>query len=128
LHFCNYHPVRPIMTPDDFRHLALSLPEAVEVYRWGRSDFRVARKAFANLEGPADSVAVVKLTPEQQSMFRLASPGTFAPVTGNPGWLGCTNVLLASAKAAIVENALSVAWRNVAPKSLLERIDEHAAL
>ncbi len=41
------------MTPDDFRRLALSQPKAVEVYRGGHSEFRVLRRSFASLEGPA---------------------------------------------------------------------------
>jgi hypothetical protein len=57
------------MTPDDFRRLALSQPKAVEVYRAGHSEFRVLRKSFASLDGPADSVATVQLTSEQQAMF-----------------------------------------------------------
>jgi hypothetical protein len=62
------------MTPDDFRRIALSMPESVEVYRRGRSHFRVERRAFATLEGPGDAVATVNLTPDQQSMFVHAAP------------------------------------------------------
>jgi hypothetical protein len=90
------------MTPDDFRRLALSQPEGVEVYRGGHSEFRVLRRSFASLEGPADSVATVQLTSEQQAMFMQAALG---------GWgrLGATNVVLMYAKEAIVESALAVA-------------------
>jgi hypothetical protein len=112
------------MTPGDFRRIALSMPETVEVYRRGRSEFRVERKTFASLEGPADSVAVLSLAPEQQSMFMHAAPRTFVPVLGGWGRLGSTNVVLASAKEAMVESAVAAAWRNVASKSLLKRIDE----
>jgi hypothetical protein len=112
------------MTPNDFRLLALSQPEAVEVFRNGRSDFRVWRKSFASLEGPADSVATVQLTPEQQAMFMHAAPGTFVPVPGGWGRLGATNVVLERAEEATVKSALVHAWRNVAPKALLESTDE----
>jgi hypothetical protein len=112
------------MTPDDFRRIALSMPEAVEVYRRGHSEFRVERKTFASLEGPADTLAMVNLTSEQQAMFMHAAPRTFVPVPGGWGRLGSTNVLLASAKEAMVESALAVAWRKAAPKSLLKRIDK----
>jgi hypothetical protein len=63
------------MTPNDFRRLALSRPEAVEVFRKGRSDFRVRRKSFASLKGHADSAATVQLTPEQQAMFMQRRQG-----------------------------------------------------
>ena len=115
------------MTPDDFRRLALSQPGAKEVLRRGHSDFRVLRKAFASLEGSADSVATVQLTPEQQAMFMHAAPRTFVPVTGGWGRLGATNVVLTCAKEAIVKSALAAAWRNIAPKSLLESTDESQA-
>ena len=115
------------MTPDDFRRLALSQPEAAEVFRRGHSEFRVLRKTFASLEGPADSVATIQLTPEQQSMFIHAAPRTFAPVPGGWGWLGATNVMLSYAKETIVVSALAAAWRNVAPKSLVESTDEPEA-
>jgi hypothetical protein len=62
------------MTPEEFRRIALSLPEAKEVYRRGRTHFRVERKAFATLEGPGDTVATVNLTPDQQSMFMHEAP------------------------------------------------------
>jgi hypothetical protein len=84
----------------------------------------VERKAFASLEGPADTMAMVNLTSEQQAMFLHAAPRAFVSVPGGWGRLGSTNVLLASAKEAMVENALAAAWRNVAPKSLLKRIDK----
>ena len=112
------------MTPDDFRQIALSMPEAVEVFRRGRSEFRVERKTFASLEGPGDTVAVLSLTSEQQAMFVHAAGSTFVQVPGGWGWLGSTNVLLAYAKQAMVESAVEMAWRNVAPKPLLKRIGE----
>jgi len=60
------------MTPDVFRRLALSQPKVVEVYYRGQSEFRVLRRSFASLGGPADSVAMVQLTSEQQAAWTLA--------------------------------------------------------
>jgi hypothetical protein len=110
------------MTPEEFRRIALSLPEAKEVYRRGRSYFRVERKAFATLEGPGDAVASVNLTPDQQSMFMHEAPKAFVPVPGGWGRLGSTSVLLGSVTSAQLQDALGGAWQNVAPKSLLQRI------
>src|SRR5450755_4628313 len=103
------------MAPDDFRRIALSMPESVEVYRRGHSEFRVQRISFASLEGPADAVAMVRLTTEQQAMLMHAASRTFVPVPGGWGRLGNTKILLASASETMVESALSLAWRNVAP-------------
>jgi len=112
------------MKPDDFRRIALSMPEAVEVYRLGHSEFRLGRTTFATLEGIADSIATIRLTPDQQAMFIEKAPAVFAPAPGGWGSLGSTLARLATASPAIVEEALAAAWANAAPKSLLKRIDK----
>jgi hypothetical protein len=87
----------------------------VEVYRGGHSEFRVLRRSFATLEGPADSVATIQLTSEQQAMFMHAAPQIFVPPRGS-GRLGATSVVLAYANEAIVQSALAVARHNIIPK------------
>ena len=54
------------MTPDSFRRLALTMPEAVEAGHMGHPDFRVGGRIFATLGHPDEDWAMVKLTPEQQ--------------------------------------------------------------
>jgi len=71
------------MTADEFRGLALSLPEAVEGAHVGHPDFRVRGKIFATLE-PAEDWGMVKLTADQQALFVRTEPGVFQPVNG--GW------------------------------------------
>ena len=63
---------------------------------------------------------MVKLTLEQQSVLVAAEPGIFRPVPGGWGKHGNTNVRLAKADPATLQSALGLAWRNVAPKSLLK--------
>lgn len=70
------------MTPDGFRRLALSMPEAREVGHMGHPDFRVRGKIFATLSYPDESWGMVKLTPEQQQAFVSAQPVVFCPVKG----------------------------------------------
>ena len=53
------------MTDDDFRKIALSLPEAIESAHMGHPDFRVGGKIFATLM-PEDGWGMVKLTPDEQ--------------------------------------------------------------
>jgi hypothetical protein len=88
----------------------------VEVYRWGHSEFCVSRRSFASLAGPADSVATVHLTSQQQALFTDAAPRIFVPASGAWGRLGATSVALAYAYDAIVESALAAAWSNIVPK------------
>jgi hypothetical protein len=106
------------MKPDEFRRLALALPEAVENAHLGTPDFRVRGKIFATLGAGAEARCVVKFTLEQQEMFMRVDPLVFVPVKGGWGRKGWTHLLLASALAPIVSDALTLAWRNVAPKKL----------
>jgi hypothetical protein len=113
------------MTADDFRKLALSLPEACESEHMNHPDFRVRGKIFATI-WPDDGWGMVKLTPEQQRIFMRAEPDVFVPVKGGWGRQGCTNVILDSAEPELVRRALIAAWRKTAPKRLAEAIDDPA--
>src|ERR1700740_1614505 len=57
------------MTAEEFRKMALSLPEASEAAHMGHPDFRVGGKIFATLSPPGQGWAMVKLTPEQQDFL-----------------------------------------------------------
>lgn len=106
------------MTRDDFRRLALDLPEAVESAHQGSPDFRVRKRIFATL-GPRDPrLAVVKLTPDQQEILSAAEPEIFTPIPGGWGRRGWTHVSLPEMDETTLLSALTMAWRNVAPKRL----------
>ncbi len=105
------------MSPDDFRRLALSFPEAVEKAHMNHPDFRVGGKIFATLGYPDATRAMVKLPPEEQAGYVAAYPDVFVPVPGAWGRQGCTSVHLSAASEAILRPALEAAWRRVAPKT-----------
>ncbi len=107
------------MTLAAFRRLALSLPHAVESEHMNHPDFRVGGKIFATLL-PDKGLGMVKLTPQQQKMLIKAHPEMFMPVPGGWGRGGATNVCLKAAKSAMLKEALLLAWRNTAPRQLLE--------
>jgi hypothetical protein len=111
------------MTVDDFRRIALSLPEATESAHMGHPDFRVRKKIFATI-WPDEGWGMVKLTPDQQVIFRQAEPAVFVAVKGGWGRKGATNVRLESADPTTVRRALVTAWRNIAPKQLAEMLEE----
>jgi hypothetical protein len=111
------------VTADEFRRLALSLPEAAELAHMGHPDFRVGGKIFATLGHPDEGWGMVKLTIEQQRRFVRDEPDVFAPVSGGWGRRGATNVNLAAATDDALRPALVAAWRNVAPKRLAEEYD-----
>lgn len=108
------------MSSSRFRRVALSLPAAVEGSHQGRTDFRAGKRIFATLGYPDDRWGMVKLTPEQQSVLVEAEPKIFRPVPGAWGKQGYTNVRLAKGDPTTLRSALTMAWRNVAPKTLLK--------
>ncbi|HYT33068.1 MAG TPA: MmcQ/YjbR family DNA-binding protein [Thermoanaerobaculia bacterium] len=109
------------MTSNEFRKMALQLPEAVESSHMGHPDFRVGGKIFATLGYPDSGVGMVKLMPDEQELFVQMEPDGFQPVKGGWGRQGATNVGLRSAKKSTVREALLAAWRIRAPKSLAEK-------
>ena len=110
------------MTANDFRRLALELPEAVESAHMDHPDFRIRGKIFASL-GPKEVWGMVKLTPEEQSLFLRTDPKAFEAFAGAWGKRGCTKVILEVAEESAVRQALIAAWRNTAPKKLHDQLD-----
>jgi hypothetical protein len=111
------------VTAEEFRSLALSLPEALEKEHMGHPDFRVRGKIFATL-GHQESGGMVKLTPEQQEAFVRAEPNVFEPIRGGWGRRGATQVSLEGATADTVRAALLAAWHDTAPKSLSQQFED----
>jgi len=110
------------MTANDFRKMALALPETEERSHMNHPDFRVAGKIFATLAYPDKTCAMVKLTPEQQHYFSKDEPEVFVPINGAWGRRGATRVNLKAARKDSVRKAIEAAWRNTAPKPLLKSI------
>ena len=107
------------MSANDFRKIALSLPETEERSHVNHPDFRVAGKIFATLGYPDKTRGMVKLSPEEQHYFSKDYPEAFIPVKGAWGRLGATSVVLKAAKKDPLRRAILAAWRNTAPKRLL---------
>jgi hypothetical protein len=103
-------------TVDDFRRLALALPEAEEGAHMGHPDFRVRRRIFATL-WPDDGVGVVKTTREQMDALVDARPDVYgARPWGATSWL---RIQLADADGEDVADLVAEAWCAVAPKRLV---------
>ena len=106
------------MTPNEFRKLALSFPEAIESAHMRHPDFRVGGRIFATLGYPDQESATVKLSSDDQKEFVRTSASIFQPAKGAWGRQGSTIVYLLAATIDIVREALTAAWRNTAPKRL----------
>jgi hypothetical protein len=111
------------MTAIEFRRMALALPETEEREHMGHPDFRVAGKIFATLGYPDQSCGMVKLKPTDQARLYETEPDVFVPFNGAWGRHGATKVTLKKAKKTTVRQALAAAWRNVAPKTLVKRLE-----
>src|SRR5215813_5054469 len=110
------------MRAEEFRRLALALPDVAEGSHMQHPDFRVGGRIFATLGAPGPEWGMVQLTPEEQEVFVAIDPEGFRPVPGGWGLKGATNVRLAAARKAVVRDALAAAWKirvakNTTPKS-----------
>ncbi len=113
------------MTADDFRRLALGLPEVIESSHMAHPDFRVGGKIFATLTAAGD-LGMAKLTPEQQEVLMSAEPDVFTPCAGAWGVRGSTHLKLAAAEDDVVRAALRLAWLNTASAKIQARYPEVA--
>lgn len=111
------------MKPDEFRKLALALPDVQECTHMNHPDFRVSGRIFATLGYPDAAWAMVKLFPDQQAAFIAAAPKAFSPVKGAWGKQGCTSIFLEKAKKRKVEEALHTAWRKAAVHTAIRKIE-----
>jgi hypothetical protein len=99
------------MTAQQFRKIALSLPDTEERSHMGRPDFRVGGKIFATLGHPDKEYGVVVLSPAEQKRFMSLKPDTFAPAKGAWGRRGDTHIRLVSVEEPTLREALHAAWR-----------------
>lgn len=110
------------MTANEFRSMALHLPETTEATHMEHPDFRVSGKIFATLGYPDKSWGMVKLSPRQQAVFVDAEPEVFVPVKGTWGRNGATSVKLRAVTRRTLRLALEAAWANTAPNRLASKI------
>jgi hypothetical protein len=102
------------VTPDEFRAIALKLPDVVEGAHMNHPDFRAGKKVFATLGYPNTDYGMVKLKPEQQEVLIAAEPEVFSAAKGAWGRQGSTLVNLRKLNRKTAMSALQMAWKNVA--------------
>ncbi len=99
------------MTADDFRRVALSLPDAEEGSHMGAADFRVGGHIFATLASVKEGYGNLMLSPEQQTAFVGEQPDIFLSIPGGWGRMGMTHIRLAKANEDVLHGALLAAWK-----------------
>lgn len=110
-----------MITPDEVRTLALSLPESEEHAHWNKPSFRTRKRIFATLQ-PAEWTAVLKLPLEEQAAVVTLQPDIFSL----GGWQhqGWTKVDLRAVESAEFRGLLILAWRTLATKRALRAYTE----
>jgi hypothetical protein len=111
-----------MVSPAQWRKLALALPGTEERSHFGQPDFRVHGKIFAGLS-PDGARGTLKLTPEVQSALLDAQAAVFFPAAGAWGRKGWTHVVLAHATRKELGYLLTEAWRLTAPRRLVAALD-----
>lgn len=107
-------------THNDVRRTSLSFPEAEEQPHFDKSSLRVRGKIFATL--PEPGYFVFKATLADQAILTDMFPEVFSLA----GWAhqGWTKVNLGTITVAQLEDVLTKAWCNVAPKRVVKAWQE----
>jgi len=98
-----------------FRKLALTFPDVTEEPHFHLSSFRYKGKIFATW-CEEDNRGMVKLTPEEQSVFCAFGDQVFYPVHGTWGQKGATFVDLKKVRMDMFKDAFELAYKGVAKK------------
>lgn len=110
-----------MITPDTFRKLALSFPEATEEPHFEKISFRVKRKIFATYDDQTKR-ACIKLSEIDQDVFARVDRAVIFPVDNKWGKQGWTLIELRKVSKEIFVDALTAAYCEVAPKTLARQI------
>jgi hypothetical protein len=106
-----------MLTHDDIRRVALSMPEAYEEPHFDIPSFRVNKKIFCTIHLKAPRI-MLKLDREDQ--LNLSDGEMIEPVPGKWGEQGSTFVWFEKLPAWRLPELMRMAWANVAPKRLLK--------
>jgi hypothetical protein len=102
------------------RKFALSFPETDEHPHFNLSAFRVKKKIFCTIHAK-DNRIMVKLTPEDQSVFCAFDPAIIYPVPGGWGRKGATFIELSKVRVAMCKDAVTTAYCTTAPPAVAKK-------
>lgn len=102
------------------RKAALSLPGTEEKPHFHLTSFRVKNKIFATIHADKNYM-MVKLSAIDQSVFCSYNKEVIFPVPGSWGKKGATFVNLKKVKKTMFLDALTTAWKTTAPPKLVEK-------
>ena len=102
------------------RKAALSLPETEEKPHFHLVSFRVKNKIFATIHADK-SYLMVKLSAVDQSVFCSYDKEVIFPVPGGWGLKGATFINLKKVKKTMLLDALTTAWKTTVSSKLVEK-------
>jgi hypothetical protein len=102
------------------RDAALALPETEEYLHFHLPAFKVGKKIFATIHTDK-KLMMVKLSLIDQSVFCAYDKEIIFPVPGGWGRQGATFLNLKKIKKSQFTDALSTAWKNVAPSKMVTK-------
>src|SRR6266480_4204684 len=102
------------------RQAALLLPETEEYRHFHLPAFRVGKKIFATIHEDKHFM-MVKLSLIDQSVFCSFNKEIIFPVPGGWGRHGATFINLKKVKKVVFMDALTTAWKNIAPPKLVAK-------
>ena len=105
---------------EQVRKAALSLPETEEKPHFDLTSFRVKNKIFATIHADKNYV-MVKLSAIDQSVFCAYNKEVIFPVPGGWGKKGATFIDLKKVKKSMLIDAITTAWKTTAPPKLVEK-------
>jgi hypothetical protein len=110
-----------MMSVEEVRTFAMSLPESEEIEHWGKPSFRVKNKIFAVVQ--EDSVSlVIKTTGDDKHIYTTMD----ASVYSIPESFTKLNYMIVNLELVDPEELrglLIKAWCSMAPKKLLKELD-----
>ena len=102
------------------RNLCLALPQAEEYAHFEKPAYRVKKKIFATLSLD-EKRAVFKFSKTEQPLLCEEHHQCVFPVKGKWGSFGWTYVDLNKVNEGVFKKLTEIAWKNVAPKSLMKK-------
>jgi hypothetical protein len=122
--FRQIFPILPdVVTEDDVRRIALSLPETTEKPWFGTPGFRVKDKGFLRIRSEAEGGLVVFVSDLGEKEALLSSdPGKFFTTPHYDNW-PIVLVNLPAIDLDELEELITESWRLRAPKRLLKEFD-----
>lgn len=103
------------------KKIALSFPETTEELHFEKTSFRVKKKIFATFDNKLKR-ACVKLSPIDQDVFSASDKTIIFPVNNKWGKQGWTLIEMDKVNEAILIDALTTAYCEVAPKILADQV------